>query len=326
MPNRKKKDIGELPVMWRLLISAVLLAIAVAYFVYAPPQTVSTVSTTTTVSPTVQTTEAVESRGLGLAKLLEWVGIGAFVLAVWIWRKELGLSQFGPLGAASDKFTQQPPGEPLKDSEGEAPPPSFDLSTIAKEMDDEAVRQQLDAIMQMFTRTHSVNATYVAHKLKIPTRTAQTLLYQLKKAGILRADGFPTATIYTPAGTMANRILDATKRKLEEKYGVLSERRYVRLKRGRQEIDAVLESDDRTFLVEAKITRMGPKLPQLDNWISRLVSVADSYPADNIVCVLSLGCFGDSDVEKLRQQLTSMTFDGGRFPVQVYLFSENELG
>jgi len=297
--------------------------VSLCCFIFAPPSETTTRTNTIALSSSEQRTEAVEIQNPGISRFLEWVGIGALVLAAWLWRKELGVTQLGPLGA-EPSISQQPAGTPPKPPEESGPPPTLDLGRLSKEMADATTQQQLQHIMQMFQKTHSINASYVARELGVASRTAKTLLYLLTKTGQLRADGFPRNTIYTPSKSLENRILDAARQRLSEAHGILSERRYVRIKR-MYEVDALFVYEEMAFVVEAKILRNQDLTSRLDHWILQLLNTAKELRLEKIACVLAIGCLGDAQADLVRKQIASFTFDSGSIPVQILVFSESEL-
>jgi hypothetical protein len=307
----------------KVLLSILLLLVALSCFIYAPPLEKTTRTKTVTISSQEQSTETIEIQNPGIAKFLEWIGIGALILAAWFWRKELGVTQLGPLGGAVP-VTQQPAGTPLKSPEESGPPPILDLATISKEMANNAMQQRLEQIMQMFQKTHSINVSYVAKELGVASNTAKTLLFFLKKTDQLRADGFPRNTIYTPSKSIENRILDTAREKLSNTYGILSERRFIRVKR-MYEIDSLLESAELTFIVEAKILRINNLLSRLDEWTLRLMNVAKEFQGKKVICVLAIGCLEGIRVDDVKKQVASFTFDTGATPLQILVFSESEL-
>jgi hypothetical protein len=307
----------------KALLSILLLLGSLCCFIFTPPLETTTRTKTVAISTQEQRTETIEIRNPGIAKFLEWVGIGALILAAWLWRKELGVTQLGPLGGA-EPVSQQPAGTPPKPPEESGPPPTLDLAAISQDMANAATQQQLEHIMQMFRKTHSVNVSYVARELGVAAQTAKTLLFFLTKTGQLRADGFPRNTIYTPSKSLENRILDAARQKLSETHGILSERRFVRVKR-MHEVDALLECEEWTFVVEAKILRNQNLLSRLDEWILKLMNVAKEFQGKKVACVLAIACLGDINVEDVKKQVASFTFDTGATPLQMFVFSESEL-
>lgn len=307
----------------KVLLSILLILLALSCFVFAPPSEKTTITKSITISSKEQSTQTIEIHNPGIAKFLEWIGIGALILAAWFWRKELGVTQLGPLGSAAN-VSQQPAGTQLKSSEETGPPPMLDLANIQKDMANSEMQQRLEKIMHMFQRTHSINVSYVAKELGVTFSTAKTLLFFLTKTGQLRADGFPKNTIYTPSKSIENRILDTVREKLSDKYGILSERRFIRVKR-MYEIDALLESEELTFVVEAKILRNNDFLSHLDEWTLRLMDVAKEFQDRKIICVLAIACLGGINVEGVKKQAASFTFDTGLTPLQIFVFSESEL-
>jgi hypothetical protein len=305
------------------LLSVLLVLVAFSCFYFMPPLRSQTVSYTTEDPSSGQRTETSAAERPGIAKPLEFIGIACLVLAGWLWRKELGVTQLGPLGG--DPVSQQDAGSPPRTLDESGPPPALDVAAISTEMADAETRGRLQLIMQMFERVHSLNVSRVAAELGVSAHTAKTYLFFLTKTGQLRADGFPKRTIYTPVKSLENRILDAVKRRLSERYGVLSERRYVRIRR-MYEADSLLESEATSFIVEAKVLRKrGDVAPRLGTWVPQLLSVAAELPTTRVACVLALACLDDADPTSVRRQVEAMTFDSGSIPVEVMVLGESDL-
>lgn len=317
------EDITKMKIILKLLKTIFLFIISISCFVFMPPSRSQTVTTTFTVSPHEEKTEEYTTEFSGIAKFLEWIGLGTLILTVWLWRKELGVTQVGPL-SGSDIIKQQEAGTPAKPLDESGPPPSLDLSAVELEMVDAEAKQKLEHIMKMFQKAHSINIYHVARELGITTQIAKTYLFLLTKAGLLRADGFPKRTIYTPAHSLENRILDAVRKQLSNTHDVLSERRFIRVGKI-YEVDALLESDAITFLVEAKVLRKPDILSHLDHWVMQLLNVAKEYPSQKVACILAVACLADADASDVRKQIASFTFDSGTLSVQVLVFSEKEL-
>jgi len=305
-------------------LSTVLIILAVSLILYSPPLHKITETDTTTLDNGDTHSKEVEHYEPSKYKYIDWFIIALLVYAVWLWRKELGIGQLGPIGAASDPVTQQSPGGPPKPPEDSEPVKAIDLSALSTEMRDKENRQRLEYIMQMFNETHSIDAFTVSRKLNVARNTAESLLFLLTKNGKLRADGFPRKTIYTPAQSIENRILDRVRDKLKESEDIFNERRYIRYKTG-YEIDALFESKDVTYVVEAKIIRDNNVLTHLEGWINRLIKVADQFRPIKVVCILAIGCIDGADFATIKMRLAAITTDTGSAPVQILVFSKAKL-
>jgi len=307
----------------KALLSVFLVLVAFSCFYFMPPLRTQTVSYTTEDPSGGQRTETSATEHRGIAKPIELIGIACLVLAAWLWRREFGVTQIGPLGGAP--VSQQPAGSPPRTLDESGPPPALDLAAVSREMADAETRERLQHIMQMFERVHSLDASRVAAELRVSAHTARTYLFFLTRNGQLRADGFPKRTIYTPSKSLENRILDAVKQRLSERHGVLSERRYVRIGRI-HEADSLLESEAASFVVEAKVLRKrGDVAPQLGAWVPQLLSVAAELRAGGVACVLALACLDDADPTSVKRQVEAMTFDSGSVPVEVMVLAESDL-
>lgn len=307
----------------KILSTILLVAIAASCFVFIPPNRTQTTTLTTTDPSGTQRTEQLVTEVSSVAKLVEWLGISALVLALWIWRRDLGITKLGPTGGP-EVVTQQEGGEPAKPPDESGPSPSPDLGAVQSELADAEAKQGLEHIVQMFQRSHSVNVSSVTQELGITTKIAKTYLYLLTKSGHLRADGFPKHTRYTPAQSIENQILDAAAEDLSRTYGILSERRYVRIKR-MYEVDALLESADTTFVVEAKVLRKPDIVTRLDTWVPRILTVAREFPSERVACVIAVGLLEDVNAMEVREQVAGITFDSSDIPVRLMIFPENEI-
>lgn len=324
-------------IIGKVILSLLLGIISYCCFCYWQPPvlTRSTICTTKTETSgdgkitAVKTTsnEKVDSTSLttdGKAKFWGMIGIGCLVLAVWICRKELGIK--GVAGVTGDDdLTQKPSGFP-SDLRDRGPDSFFNsiLTSLDKYVADKGQLHQAAALLGLLRKINSATPIIVARNLKISISDADSLLFTLTSRGLLRADGFPTATVFTLAFSVENLTLDAVRDGVISSHVLLSERRFV-VVRQRYDIDAVLTCEDRTFIVEAKHLVTINNARRLDNWILNLLNVAKDFPGKPTACILAITCHSKVFADSIKKEVASLTYDSGKIPVQVLVFEEDEL-
>ena len=288
-------------------------------------------------------TESTSWTSNGRSKFWELIGIGCLVLAVWIWRKELGIK--GIAGLDSDDITQQPagtsapspgtsapspgtsapsPGTSAPSPGTSAPAPEAEIKAFVAGVRDEKEKALLNAVLDLVVRCHSVNVSMVASRLRIPASDAKGLLLTLRRSGILRADGLPGAALFTLAASVENLVLDRVRELVALDHSILLERRYVRV-RQHHDVDSILTCDDRMFVVEAKYVSSDGIGDRLEGWVTQLLDVASEFPGKRVGCILAVACKAGLAVDSVKQEVGSVTFDSGSVPVQVLVFSDEEI-
>lgn len=310
-----------------LRITASLILVAVAWLSIAirPDAVTRTESITTSAGDTVRVHSSESTARL--PRVLDLVALGALILAAWQWRRQLGVSQLGPLAGPSSELAQEPAGGPPKPEE-DSEPPGDALGTVATaSSSDPEERMRIEHTLSLFRKTHAVNTSYLARELGVTPEAARKLLFDLADRGVLRIDGFPKSTIFTLARSVENRILDAVRAEVAASDEVVSERRFVRTPDGR-EVDMVVETGSQTVVVEAKIIRepAALRLAQLQTWIDRLGAAAAKLPGARTVAVLALGCTSQEAYEIARERVASLTMAGSRVPMRITALGPDELG
>ncbi len=310
-------------VVVKVLISILFVALSFTCFFFQPPSIVRTTTTSDTIAGSEHTvSESIETNGF--SKMLDIVGLGALVLSIWIWRKELGITKVGPL-SGEPSVTQQEPGAPIiPSSQGEAV--SIDAEPTYADMEKHELKLRKDYVTNLFERYHSLNVSMVAHELRIMREAAKYLLFVLQKEGKLRADGFPKSTIYTKADSVENRTIDLVTRDIERTHRLLQERRFVRISH-RYEVDALLKCEEIEFIVEVKIIKGDVKQPTLERWITQITSIAAEFSSVRIACILAIVILGltRSEEEEQKNRLTSYSYETDQIPVRTVVYTETDI-
>lgn len=317
----------------KALQSILLSLVSFACFYFLPPAKTESTSASTKIetseskkkTPKVTTTKETSASQTvsygGLAKFWEMIGVGSLVFAVWLWRKELGINSIA--GVAGPDIRPQPPGPPPSLEES-APPPATEMEAFVSSLGDDKEKLHVRAILDMLARTHSITPSRVAHELKVSNPTAEKLLLLMRRYGVLRLDGFPKATVFTLALSVENLTLDRVRDQVAASHNILSERRFVKVGR-LYDIDSILTCEDRTYVVEAKYLSRGSIVDQLDNWALQLLNVAKEFTGKPVGCILAFTCKNGIDVDVVKRDVGFLTFDTGDVPIQVMVFTEDEI-
>lgn len=304
----------------RILVSVLLLTIAFALF-WCSPQSV-TVTESLSESVTVTTTR---SRG---HQFFEWLALLSLAAFVWLWRSTLGLTGFGGVGWESS-VTQMTdtdleeslnrPEEPECDSVGAGHPTSFqDATQIAENERFSSARSFITTYLQ---EHHAINVSTAARELGVSNKEAASLLSSMFVDGTLRRDGYPRHTLFTLADSLENQAIDFVRDEiLGRPYRVVSERRYLRIRQTPFDIDAVIECEERIFLVELKRVR-GIRIDHaIKTGKNHLGAAAAAFPHTDLGGVLVFLVDGSTAFDTVTEQLKRITLDLEELPIRWAVF------
>lgn len=300
---------------YRLRILLTLLCGLLAFCSFGLPPSPQTVTVKVSPDKTISTTHDNGS------KFFEWLGLLLLALCVWIWRRELRLTGFGPFSGGP--LEQQTPDDYRKGDAGIADVPQ-DMPSAISQLRKEDLEANKQRIMDLFRDHHALNLSTVAHDLGVTIQTARALLFILMKEGKVRCDGFPRSGLYTSASSPENLAIDRVRDLIEKEHDIRSERRFVRVKR-RFEIDSVLEADRITFLVEVKYVNSALEPSRLDAWLTSLLRIGREFRAEHLVCYLALVVFDKALFESVESQVKRMTYDTAEVDTIILVFSKDEL-
>jgi hypothetical protein len=290
----------------------------VAYCAFVLPPSPQSVAIKVSPEKTISTTH---DNG---AKFFEWVGLLFLALSVWIWRRELKLTGFGPLSGAP--LEQQTPEEFRKD---DSPPPPGDsapkdVAEATSQMNQEEHEGRKQRILELFKKHHALNVSVVSRDLGVTVHTARALLFILMKEGFVRCDGFPRSALYTLASSPENLALDHIRGIVQSEAELDVERRFVRVKH-MHEIDGVFEAGNTTYVAEVKYIRQPLSPSRLDDSLLQLLTVAKELRAARLVGILALVVFEDQIIGKVQKSVDQFTYDAGDIDLRILVLSKNEL-
>lgn len=300
---------------YRLRILLTILCALLAYSAFTFPTPPQSISVKVSPEKTISTTYDNGS------KFFEWLGLLFLALSVWIWRRELKLTGFGPF--SGEALEQQTPDDFRKDESGDGRASGFqqEIAEAMTQMKEEEHEGRKQKILDLFKKRHAINATLVAHDLGITIHAARAILFILVKEGKLRCDGYPRSSLYTLASSLENLALDHIRFLIRAEHEIDSERRFVRVKRI-HEIDGVIVAGDTTYLTEVKYVQQSMDPSILDRWLLQLITISRDFNAVSIVGILAIVVFDDSLMTSVQKIVNRITYDAGEVEIRIHVFSK----
>lgn len=255
-------------------------------------------------------------------KLFDWIGILFLAFALWIWRKELKVTSIGPISGPPliEQRNAEDISRELKLNQGEV------NKEIEVSYDREKVRDKirLDQTFDLVKEKRAINAITLARDLGIAKSNADLYLNILTKEGKLRQDGFPYKTVYTLADAYENLAINKFKSDIEQKAEIISDRRYVKIK-SRYEVDALMKSTDKTFIIEVKLINSILSSELLKNYYYQLMNSAQSLEEKNIEVCLILVTIDSELKTQMSNLINNISFDTYVYPLRVIVYSRKDL-
>ena len=171
----------------------------------------------------------------------------------------------------------------------------------------------------------SKRCQHLANTLRVSQLVAASLLDSLVGEGLVRQDGFPGRTLYTLASSLENEVIDYVRDKfVVPRYRLLSERRFVRVGRNLQ-IDAVLECEERMFLIEIRLVRSQAPTPQIEGGVRHLVRAASGFSQHTLGGYLVLIVLDPENYDTVKRQVERITLNADNLPVIVLPVLKDEV-
>lgn len=205
----------------------------------------------------------------GTKLFFNYVGLFLLIMAIWIWRKELKINQFGFIGG-NDIEPTDPETFP-KQSTTDTPTTDKTEGSdkeIGKTSDFETFKAQElknNIIAYFKQRPYGLtNANILASKFGVSTYTIQRVLFELMKENIVRRDTYPGSgkANFSYSASIENRAIDDFAKHLKTE--IHSDNRFVRV-RQRYEVDAIIQTSLMNYVIEVK---------SLDNFLTKSVDEA----------------------------------------------------
>lgn len=257
-------------------------------------------------------------------KFFEWLGIVFLALSVWIWRRELKLTGFGPFSGES---LEEQTSEDFRKDESDSNATTNDLLDVEKILSKRRYEEpgaNKQRILDLLKKRHKISSKMVANDLGFSPRAARALLYALMHDGKIRSDGNPRSSLYTLTTSPENLALDYIRSLIQEEHPLESERRFVRVKHS-HEIDGVFETRNSKYLAEIRYVQQKITPSSLDQWLNRFLACAKYFNAESIILFLALVVFEDGLISPVEEIVERFTYDAGEMDIRILVLSRTKL-
>ena len=253
----------------------------------------------------------------GLKTFLSYIGLFSLIMAVWIWRKELKVSQIGFIG--DDGFSNFDPetikrGISVEDRFGRGKPIE-DGNTIRLNDDSDSridfeynsfLKNEKEKHIISFMKTkpgNLVTATMIANSIRVSKHTAELYLFSLMKRNIVRRDAFPGAgsVVYSLVNSIENKAIDDFKEKWIRAV-IIADYRYLSYKAGLKKfiLDALVKTTEMNYVIEVKHSLKNGTL-NIDNWINQLLVYEKEIKLEPVKLVLIIATNKEMPPEEIDQ-------------------------
>lgn len=226
------------------------------------------------------------------------IGLFLLIMAIWIWRKELKINQFGFIGGNDIEPTDPEtfPKKPTPDT-----PPTTktggDVKQIDKTTDFESYKAQElknNIIAYFKERPYGLtNATILSAKFGVTRYTVERVLFELMKENIIRRDTYPGSgkANFSYSASIENRAINDFIKHLKTE--ILSDNRFVRISQ-RYEADAIIQTSLMNYVIEVK--RMDNiSIKRIDDAIKQLMTIEEHVKLSPLKLVLVIASNGDQN-------------------------------
>lgn len=234
----------------------------------------------------------------GTKLFFNYIGLFLLIMAIWIWRKELKINQFGFIGGNDIEPTDPEtfPKQPTPDT-----PPNTeiggDVKQIDKTTDFESYKAQElknNIIAYFKERSYGLtNATILSAKFGVTRHTIERILFELMKENIVRRDTYPGSgrANYSYSASIENRAIDDFIKHLKTE--ILSDNRFVRISQ-RYEADALIQTSLMNYAIEVK-RMVNFSTKRIDDAIKQLMAIEEHVKLNPLKLVLVIATTGDQN-------------------------------
>jgi hypothetical protein len=221
----------------------------------------------------------------GVEAFLNMIGLFTLVLSVWVWRRELGITQLGPLG-----------GQVIEPAAGAERLPTV----VPQQTDDNGDQQDESALGDRFSgyveevlfqiRKNPelpISRAELSRSLGVQGNTVSAVLHYMAEMGEIRIDLFTgSRAAYTYAKSTTNRALDYARDVVVPKGDILTEKRQVRIGRAAI-VDALVETVSAYYAMEVR--HNNASVASVERWIASISNTwlfRSTKPARLVVVII----------------------------------------
>lgn len=247
---------------WKSVLSLLFTGLSFLCF-YFPTKSITSVAYKHCNEKTV----TIENDGTKL--FFNYIGLFLLIMAIWIWRKELKINQFGFIGGNDveptdpETFPKQPTPDTPNTGKTDGSDKEIDKTTDFDTFKAQELKNNIIAYFKQ--RPYGLtNANILASNFGVTTHTIQRVLFELMKENIVRRDTYPGSrkANFSYAASVENKAIDDFTKHLKTE--ILSDNRFVRVSQ-RYEVDAIIQTSLMNYVIEVK---------SMDNFLTKRVDEA----------------------------------------------------
>lgn len=234
----------------------------------------------------------------GTKLFFNYIGLFLLIMAIWIWRKELRINQFGFIGGNDveptdpETYPKQPTPDTPTTGKTKGSDKEIDKTTDFETLKAKELKNNIIAYFK--ERPYGLtNATILSAKFGVTRHTIERVLFELMKENIVRRDTYPGSgkANFSYSASIENRAIDDFIKHLKTE--ILSDNRFVRISQ-RYEADAIIQTSLMNYVIEVKrMDNISTK--RIDDAIKQLLTIEEHVKLSPLKLVLVIATNGDQN-------------------------------
>ena len=225
----------------------------------------------------------------GTKLFFNYIGLFLLIMAIWIWKKELKINQFGFIGGNDieptdpETFPKQPTTDSQTTNKTEGSEKGIDNSTNFETFKAQELKNKVVAYFKE-NPNGLTNANILATKFGYSTETIKRVLFELMKENIVRRDTYPGSmkANFSYSISIENRAIDDFTKHLKTE--ILSDNRFIRVSQ-QYEVDAIIKTYLMNYVIEVK--NMDSFLTKrIDEAVKQLMTIEEHIKIEPLKLVL----------------------------------------
>jgi hypothetical protein len=225
----------------------------------------------------------------GTKLFFNYIGLFLLIMAIWIWKKELKINQFGFIGGNDieptdpESFPKQPTADLQTTNKTEGSEKGLDKSTNFETFKAQELKNKVVAYFKE-NPNGLTNANILATKFGYSTETIKRVLFELMKENIVRRDTYPGSmkANFSYSTSIENRAIDDFAKHLKTE--ILSDNRFIRVSQ-QYEVDAIIKTYLMNYVIEVK--NMDSFLTKrIDEAVKQLMTIEEHIKLEPLKLVL----------------------------------------
>lgn len=234
----------------------------------------------------------------GTKLFFNYIGLFLLIMAIWIWKKELKINQFGFIGGNDieptdpETFPKQPTPDTTPTTETGGDVKQIDNTTDFENYKAKELKNNIIAYFK--ERPYGLtNAAILSAKYGVTRHTIERILFELMKENIVRRDTYPGSgrANFSYSASIENRAIDDFIKHLKTE--ILNDNRFVRISQ-RYEADALIQTSLMNYVIGVK-TMANISTKRIDDAIKQLMAIEEHVKLNPLKLVLVIATTRDQN-------------------------------